>query len=197
MFRGVGVGLGVWTFAWTYTMASAYTTVGLVRHSFEPSLLGSSSAWTDLPSPNGAVWFTLSALSAETYTEGTTRKIKTSDAIIPIATTVAASLGTAFTFGTSAVAAGAAGGATAVAAGTLGSSVVGVSSALVAAGGIPATSAPAVGGALVGGTMSQAVVGPVMKTIFKKENVMASKMGCYARRCPTCTRSLEVLTLKK
>lgn len=129
----------------------------------------------------GAVWFTL---SAETYIEGTTRKIKKSDAIIPIATMVATSLSAAFTLGTSAVAAGAAGGATAVAAGTLGSSVVGVSSALVAAG-IPATSALAVGGALVGGTMSQAVVGPVMRKIFSKENVMASKKGCYARRCPT------------
>lgn len=127
----------------------------------------------------GAVWFTI---KSETYIEGTSEEITTKDAIIPVATIAAATLVAAFTAGTSAIASAAAGGA-----GALSSSVAGVSGALVAAG-LPAKSALAIGGALVGGGTSGALSAAAQKSlqkVFTKGNVMASKRGCYARKCPT------------
>jgi len=95
---------------------------------------------------------------------------------------VASTLLAAATAGTSAVASAAAGGA-----GALSSSVAGASGALVAAG-LPATSALAISGALVGGGTGGAAYKAAegaLKKVFAKDNVMAKKAGCYARKCPT------------
>jgi len=129
--------------------------------------------------PTGAVWFTI---KSETYFEGASKKIKTKDAIIPVASIVAATLLAAVTAGASAVASAAAGGA-----GALSTAVAGTSGALVAAG-LPATSSLAIGGALLGGGVGGTLSVATRKTIDKiltKKNVMASKAGCYARKCPT------------
>eukprot|EP00984_Skeletonema_dohrnii_P011678 scaffold4688_cov77-Skeletonema_dohrnii-CCMP3373.AAC.4 len=131
--------------------------------------------------PTGAVWFTI---KAETFIEGTSKKIKTADAVVPIATIVASTLAAAFTAGLSTVASAAAGGV-----GALSSSVAGTSAALVAAG-LPANAALAVGGAMVGGTGAAVTATGLTKTnlikkVFTRSNVMVSKRGCYARKCPT------------
>ena len=109
--------------------------------------------------PTGAVWFTI---KSETYFEGASKKIKTKDAIIPVASIVAATLLAAVTAGASAVASAAAGGA-----GALSTAVAGTTSGALVAAGLPATSSLAIGGALLGGGVGGTLSVATRKTIDK------------------------------